>query len=105
MATALKNLSEYDPTTIPGAEGIKVGVLVAEWNKDVTFGLRDGVVNTLLKHGVKEENITVDYVPGTFELTAGARAFAQTGRFDSVIVLGCVIQGETRHFDFICNGV
>lgn len=105
MATALKNLSEYDPTTIPNAKGMKIGIVVAEWNEEITFALRDGAVETLLKHGVQEADITVDYVPGTFELTAGAKAFAQTGRFDSIIVIGCVIQGDTRHFDFICDGV
>lgn len=105
MATALKNLSDYDPQSIPDANGMKIGVVVAEWNEEITFALRDGAINTLIKHGVAEEDITLDYVPGTFELTAGARVFAQTGKFDAIIVLGCVIQGETRHFDFICNGV
>ena len=105
MATSLKNLSEYDPSTVPSGKGMKIGVVVAEWNDEITFALRDGAVETLLKHGVSEEDITVDYVPGTFELTAGARAFAQTDEFDSIIVLGCVIQGETKHFDFICQGV
>lgn len=105
MATSLKNLSDYDPTSIPEAIGMKVGVVVADWNQDITFALRDGAVETLLKHGVEEQDIIVDYVPGAFELTAGAKAFAQTGKFDSVIVLGCVIQGDTKHFDFICNGV
>ncbi len=105
MATALKNLSDYDPKTIPDASGMKVGIVVAEWNQDITFSLRDGAIDTLIKHGVSEEDITLDYVPGTFELTSGARVFAQTGKFDAIIVLGCVIQGETRHFDFICQGV
>lgn len=105
MATALKNLSDYDPQAVSNASGMKIGVVVAEWNQDITFALRDGAVNTLLKFGVSEDDITLDYVPGTFELTAGARVFAQTGKFDAIIVLGCVIQGETRHFDFICQGV
>ncbi len=105
MATALKNLSSYDPGRVPSAKGMKVGVVVSEWNDQVTFALRDGVIKTLIDRGGNPEDIKVDYVPGTFELTAGARAFAQTGNFDAVIVLGCVIQGETRHFDFICNGV
>ncbi len=105
MATALKNLSDYDPTSVPEARGMKVGIVVAEWNEEVTFALRDGAVKTLIGLGAAPDDITVDYVPGTFELTAGARAFAQTGSYDAVIVLGCVIQGETRHFDFICQGV
>lgn len=105
MATALKNLSAYDPKKVPSATSMKLGIVVSEWNDQITFALRDGAFNTLVDLGADPDNITVDYVPGTFELTAGARAFAQTGNFDAVIVLGCVIQGETRHFDFICNGV
>lgn len=105
MATSLKNLSEYDPKNIPIINEANIGIVVSEWNNEITFALRDGTVNTLKRFGFGDENITVDYVPGTFELTAGARAFAQTGKFDAVIVLGCVIQGETRHFDFICTGV
>lgn len=105
MATTLKNLSSYDPTKTPSATGMKVGIVVAEWNDQITFTLRDGAYNTLINLGAEQDDIVVDYVPGTFELTAGARAFAQTGNFDAVIVLGCVIQGDTRHFDFICDGV
>ncbi len=105
MATSLKNLSEYDPSKVPSANSMKIGVVVAEWNDKITFALRDGAVETLIKLGAEVNDITVDYVPGTFELTAGARAFAQTGLYDAVIVLGCVIQGETPHFDFICSGV
>ncbi|QQS51461.1 MAG: 6,7-dimethyl-8-ribityllumazine synthase [Bacteroidota bacterium] len=105
MATALKNLSDFNPQLMPDASGMKIAIVVAEWNEAITFALRDGAVNTLLKHGVKPDDIAVEHVPGTFELTAGAKALAQTGRFDAVIVLGCVIQGETRHFDFICQGV
>ena len=105
MATALKNLSAYDPNQIPNAEGMNIGIVVAEWNEEITFALRDGAVNTLIKHGVNESDIAIDYVPGTFELTAGAKAYAQTDKFDAVIVLGCVIQGDTKHFDFICHGV
>jgi 6,7-dimethyl-8-ribityllumazine synthase len=105
MATALKNLSEYDPSKVPSAKGMKFGVVVAEWNEEVTFALRDGAINTLIKHGASEENIVIEFVPGTFELTSGAKALAQTRYFDAIITIGCVIQGETRHFDFICNGV
>ena len=105
MATALKNLSDYNPSTVPDATGMKVAIVVAEWNEEITFALRDGAIKTLLKHGVNEEDITIEFVPGTFELTAGAKALAQTDKYNAVIVIGCVIQGETRHFDFICNGV
>ena len=105
MATVLKNLSTYDPSKVPSAKGMKIGIAVAEWNEKITFALRDGAINTLIKHGAVEEDINIEYVPGTFELTAGAKAFAQTGKYDAIITLGCVIQGETKHFDFICNGV
>lgn len=105
MATALKNLSTYDPSTVPSGKGMRIGVIVAEWNSESTFAMRDGAVSTLLKHGVEESDIQLGYVPGTFELTSMANTFARTGKFDAIIVLGCVIQGETRHFDFICQGV
>lgn len=105
MATALKNLSSYDPSKVPSAKGMKIGIVVAEWNEEITFALRDGAIETLLKHEADENDIVVEFVPGTFELTAGAKACAQTGKFDAVIVLGCVIQGDTKHFDFICHGV
>lgn len=105
MATALKNLSDYNPATVPNAAGMKIGIVVAEWNEQITFALRDGAIETLIKHGINEEDITIEFVPGTFELTAGAKALAQTDKYDAVITIGCVIQGDTRHFDFICNGV
>lgn len=105
MATALKNLSDYNPENLPSAKGFHYGIIVAEWNDEITFALRDGAINTLLKQGAEESNIVVEYVPGTFELTAAARLLAKTGKFDAIIVLGCVIQGETRHFDYICQGI
>jgi 6,7-dimethyl-8-ribityllumazine synthase len=105
MATSLKNLSDYIPAHLPDASDMRFAIAVAEWNQEITFALRDGAINTLLKAGALKENITVGYVPGTFELTAAAKAFADTGRYHAVLVLGCVIQGETRHFDFICQGV
>ncbi len=106
MATSLKNLSDYNADTISGnTSDYRLAIVLAEWNKEVTFALREGAYNTLVKHGVKEENVEVYYVPGTFELTHGARIMLESHRFDAVIVIGCVIQGETRHFDFICQGV
>lgn len=105
MASSLKNLSDYDTSKIPvNASDFKIAIVVAEWNKEITFALRDGAYDTLIKYGVKEENIEVVYVPGTFELTHGAQVMAESTKFDSVIVLGCVIQGETPHFDYICQG-
>jgi len=105
MATSLKNLSEYNTTEMPDAKDFKVGIIVSEWNSEITSALSQGACQTLVKHGVKEENINIAYVPGTFELTLGAQLMAENAAVDAVIVLGCVIQGETRHFDFICQGV
>jgi 6,7-dimethyl-8-ribityllumazine synthase len=105
MATSLKNLSEYNPGEIPDAGNLKMGIVVAEWNREITFSLLEGAINTLQKNGVQDADITVEMVPGSFELTAGAKYMCDSGKFDAVIALGCVIQGETRHFDFICQGV
>ncbi len=105
MATALKNLSDYDIYSVADAGNMRFGIVVAEWNNDITEALYSGAEKTLLKHGAKPENIIKRYVPGTFELTLGAQLMAETGQVDAVIVLGTVIQGETRHFDFICQGV
>ena len=105
MATNLKNLSDYDPKTIPSAENMKFGIVVSEWNTEITESLFNGAYNTLLKNGAKEKNIIKKYVPGSFELTLGAQLFAENTDVDAVICLGCIIQGETRHFDFICQGV
>jgi len=102
---ATKNLSEYDLTTVPSAEAMKFGIVVAEWNYEITGALAQGAVDTLKRHGAKDENIIVKHVPGTFELTLGAQYMAEFAGVDAIIVLGCVIQGETRHFDFICQGV
>lgn len=105
MATSLKNLSDYNAGNVPDAKGLRFAIIVAEWNDQVTFALRDGAMKTLLKHGVQEDDILVQYVPGTFELTLGAQWAGERDDVDAVICLGCVIQGETRHFDFICQGV
>ena len=105
MATKLKNLSDYNIDTVPDASGMKFAIAVAEWNYDITGALLKGAVDTLKKHGVWEKNISIKHVPGTFELTFAASAMMQYEDVDAIIVLGCVIQGETRHFDFICNGV
>ena len=105
MATNLKNLSEYNQDEIPSGEGIKISIVLAEWNLEITGALLDGAVRTLLKHGVREEDIRVEHVPGSFELPLGAQLIAESREPDAVICLGCVIQGETRHFDFICQGV
>ena len=100
-----KNLSEYDLTSVPSAAEMKFGIVVSEWNYEITGALAQGAVDTLKRHGARDENIIVKHVPGTFELTLGAQYLAEFVQVDAIIVLGCVIQGETRHFDFICQGV
>jgi 6,7-dimethyl-8-ribityllumazine synthase len=105
MATSLKNLSNYDPSHIPSAKDMIFGIVVSEWNNEITDALLEGAYNTLLKHGAPKENILVKHVPGSFELTLGAQFMAEYADLDAVICLGCVIQGETRHFDYICQSV
>jgi len=105
MATAQKNLSAYNPGDIPDARKMKFGMVVAEWNEQVTFAMRDSAIKTLKKHGASDDDIVIKHVPGTFELTLAAKWLADSDEFDAIICLGCVIQGETRHFDFICQSV
>lgn len=105
MATALHNLSEYDFSRVPDASNMCFGIVVSEWNPEVTGALLDGTVNTLKKHGTIPENIHVKTVPGSFELIYGAQQMCKNDGFDAVIILGCVIRGETPHFDYICEGV
>ncbi len=102
---ATKNLSEYVLSSVPNGNEMKFGIVVSEWNYDVTGALMRGAVETLKKHGVLDEDILVKHVPGSFELTLGGQFFAEYTDVDAIILLGCVIQGETRHFDFICQGV
>lgn len=105
MATALHNLSDYDFNAIPDASNMCFGIVVAEWNEDITGALLDGAVKTLEKHGALPENIHVKTVPGSFELIYGAHQMVLHGGYDAVIILGSVIRGETPHFDYICQGV
>lgn len=99
------NLSDYDPRIVPNGSPWTVAVVAAEWNSEVTNELLKGAVTTLQKHGVKEENLLVYRVPGTYELTYAADTLAELDSVDAVICIGCVIQGETRHFEFICQAV
>jgi 6,7-dimethyl-8-ribityllumazine synthase len=105
MATSLKSLSQYSDKNLLDVSKKKFGIVVSEWNDQVTDSLFTGAVETLLKHGVKKDNIYRKNVPGSFELTLGAQWLAELKEIDAVICLGCVIQGETRHFDFICDAV
>lgn len=105
MSSANKNLSEFQTNELPEIQDKKFAILVSEWNDEVTNALYSGAYETLLKYGAKEKNIISQSVPGSFELTLGAQKMAQKPDVDAVICLGCVIQGETRHFDFICQAV
>ena len=105
MATVLKNLSDYDLDSLPSAKGMKVGIVVAEWNSEITFAMCEGAKNLLLKNGANEDDISIHLVPGSFELISGAKMVAEHRNVDAVITIGTVIQGETRHFDFICEAV
>ncbi len=105
MATLLKNLSDHSPAEIPSAGPYRFGIITAEWNPEITNALYEGACASLIKYGAAPENILSYYVPGSFELTSAADILLQGNEVDAVICLGCVIQGETRHFDFICNAV
>ncbi len=105
MSTAHKNLSVYNTTGLNDMSGRRIAIVTAEWNEEITFALREGAISTLLKHGVKEENILSATVPGSYELSFGAQIFAQRDDIDAVIAIGCVIQGETKHNDYINNAV
>lgn len=104
MATVYHNLSEYDITSVPDASEMKFGIVVSEWNENITAALLHGAEETLKKHGAKPENITVYTVPGSFELIYGAAKLVHSGKVDAVIVLGCVVRGDTPHFDYVCAG-
>lgn len=105
MATNLKNLSDPGAEEVPSAKGFRYGIVVSEWNDEITGALYKGAHETLLKYGAAESDIVTKKVPGSYELTLGAQYMAEYGKVDAVICLGCVIQGETRHFDFICDAV
>ena len=104
MATVDKNLSDYDKTTIPNAKDFRFGIVVSEWNDTITEGLFRGAYDALIDCGVSDLNITRWNVPGSFELIYGCKKM-QEQNVDAVIAIGSVIQGETKHFDFICEAV
>jgi len=105
MSTAHKNLSSFSTLGLPDIGQKHFGIVVAEWNEVVTNALCEGAIQTLLNYGAKREHIQKIEVPGSFELSLGAQKLAERKDIDAVIALGCVIQGETRHFDFICQAV
>ncbi len=105
MATANKNLSEYDKLQLPSAKNFRFGIVVSEWNNKITEGLYKGAIIALTDCGALHENIIRWNVPGSFELVYGAKKMIETQKPDVVITIGSVIKGETQHFDFVCDGV
>ena len=105
MSSQNKNLSHFEGSEIKNAAAYKFGIVSSEWNHEITQALYKGAYDTLIKHGVKSGNIISTKVPGSFELVLGAQRLAMKPELDAVICIGCVIQGETKHFDFICNAV
>ncbi|MCL9805075.1 6,7-dimethyl-8-ribityllumazine synthase [Flavobacterium amniphilum] len=105
MATENKNLSNYDKNTIPNAKDFRFGIVVSEWNEEITEGLFKGAEAALLDCGTLSQNIVRWNVPGSFELVYGAKKMIETQQVDCVITIGCVIKGETMHFEFVCEGV
>lgn len=105
MATANKNLSDHDSSKVPSANGMKISIVVAEWNEQITYGLLEGTKNTLLKYGVSLSDLEIHFVPGSYELPTAAQFILNAKDVDAVICIGSVIQGETKHFDFVCQAV
>lgn len=105
MSSQLKNLSQTEGSIVPSAKEYKFGIVSSEWNYNITSNLTYGAIQTLKTHEVKDDNIFLKWVPGSFELTLGAQYMAEFNNVDAIICIGCVIKGETKHFDFICNAV
>ena len=105
MATINKNLSEYNKDTVPNTNGFRFGIVVSEWNENITAGLYKGAIEALLENGVPQENIISWDVPGSFELVYASKRMISSQNVDAVIAIGSVIQGETKHFDFVCEAV
>ena len=106
MATEGKNLSEYDKNTIPNAKEFRFGIVVSEWNDNITEGLFEGAVKVLLENEVLERKIVRWNVPGSFELIYGCKKMQESyDMLDAIIAIGSVIEGETKHFDFVCEAV
>jgi len=105
MPVKKTNLSDFTSIDVPSASNMKFGIVVSEWNSEITEVLLKGAVDTLVSYGAQMENIVIESVPGSFELSLAGQIIAENNNLDAVICLGCVIQGETRHFEFICQAV
>ena len=102
------DLSKYDANQLPSADVLgrqRYAIIVADWNSEITYAMAQGAIDTFVKHGVQQDNIDVLHVPGTVELTYGAARLIREEHIDAVIVIGCVIQGDTPHFDYVCQSV
>ena len=104
MATAYHHLSDYDPTTVPSAQGMRFGIVVADWNDRFTYAMADAAIATRNQHGSLDGDICGKHVRGSFELVYGATLMVDSDQYDAVIAIGCVIRGDTPHFDYICQG-
>lgn len=104
MATKNKNLSSFDPDSVPSGKGKRIGLVISEWNNEITEGLKDGALSVLYASGTYSHDIIIEYVPGTFELPLGAQFMLESKNVDAVIAIGCVVRGETAHFDYVCQG-
>jgi len=105
MSSSHKNLSDFSHIEIKSAKDLKFAIVVSQWNAEITGPLLNGAIDGLINNGASENDIKIIEVPGSYELTSGADIALRNKTFDAVICLGCVIQGETKHFDFICNAV
>ncbi len=105
MSSLESNLSEYDANSVPNGGNMSIGIVVSEWNNDITFALRDGCIETLKENGVEHDQIHTINVPGTYELPVGARLLFGKEKLDAIICIGCVIKGETMHDEYINNAV
>ncbi len=105
MASSNHNLSQYNKDEVPSGKNYKFGIVISEWNDKITFSMREACIDSLVKHDVNIENIEIIHVPGTFELTSGAKFLLSNGSFDAVVCIGCVIKGETKHDEYINQAV
>lgn len=105
MATHNQPYGSTADASFLNAYTYNIGIVVAEWNSEITDNLLNGVMTTLLDKGVKMQQIIIEYVPGSFELIYGAKSLCETFSFDAIIAIGCVIRGETSHFDYVCQSV
>ena len=104
MATTNNNLSDFNKDSLPDSSSMKIGIVVSQWNNKITDGLYNGAITTRIESGISENNIEKIEVPGSFELIFGAKVLSRKD-VDAIICLGSVIQGETKHFDYVCQAV